>query len=251
MPSLSRLVAIGAALAALIAFSTSPVGAAGALAGAAAGEPPVRNLSHLGSLSRYAFIERPVTVRARPSFSAGRLTRLRTRTYWGTSALVPALALTSDPAGRSWTKVRLPMPPNNRLGWVPSRALSGLRGVRTWLRIDRQHFRISLVRNERVVFRAPIGVGLPKWPTPAGQFVIEQRITPIDRNTVYGVLAFGTSAHSNVLREWPNEGQVGIHGTNEPWLIPGRISHGCVRLRNRDIRRLGRLMPVGTPLTIR
>lgn len=51
--------------------------------------------------------------------------------------------------------------------------------------------------------------------------------------------------------QWPNEGQVGVHGTNEPWLIPGRISHGCIRLRNPDIRRLARLMPVGTPVTIR
>jgi lipoprotein-anchoring transpeptidase ErfK/SrfK len=44
---------------------------------------------------------------------------------------------------------------------------------------------------------------------------------------------------------------IGIHGTNEPSLIPGRISHGCIRMRNHRIRRLARLMPVGTPLTIR
>jgi lipoprotein-anchoring transpeptidase ErfK/SrfK len=34
-------------------------------------------------------------------------------------------------------------------------------------------------------------------------------------------------------------------------LIPGQVSHGCIRMRNRDILRLARLMPVGTPLTIR
>ena len=44
---------------------------------------------------------------------------------------------------------------------------------------------------------------------------------------------------------------MGIHGTDEPGLIPGRVSHGCIRLRNRDIVRLAQLMPVGTPLTIR
>ncbi len=49
----------------------------------------------------------------------------------------------------------------------------------------------------------------------------------------------------------PAGGFVGIHGTNRPELIPGRISHGCIRLRNRDIVRLDKLMPVGTPLTIR
>jgi len=34
-------------------------------------------------------------------------------------------------------------------------------------------------------------------------------------------------------------------------LIPGRVSHGCVRMRNLDILKLSRMMPVGTPLTIR
>ena len=34
---------------------------------------------------------------------------------------------------------------------------------------------------------------------------------------------------------------VGLHGTNQPRLIPGRPSHGCVRLRNEDIARLYRL----------
>ena len=41
---------------------------------------------------------------------------------------------------------------------------------------------------------------------------------------------------------------IGIHGTNQPGRIPGRPSHGCVRIRNREIRRLARLMPIGTPV---
>jgi lipoprotein-anchoring transpeptidase ErfK/SrfK len=64
-------------------------------------------------------------------------------------------------------------------------------------------------------------------------------------------VAFGTSARSDVLTDWPGGGIVGIHGTSLPGLIPGRISHGCVRLRNRDILELDRLMPVGTPVTIK
>ena len=34
-------------------------------------------------------------------------------------------------------------------------------------------------------------------------------------------------------------------------LLPGRVSHGCIRMRNADVLRLARLMPVGTPLRIR
>jgi lipoprotein-anchoring transpeptidase ErfK/SrfK len=66
----------------------------------------------------------------------------------------------------------------------------------------------------------------------------------------YGPYAFGTSAYAPSLSEWPGGGVVGIHGTDQPGLIPGRPSHGCVRMRNADITRLWRLMPVGTPINI-
>jgi lipoprotein-anchoring transpeptidase ErfK/SrfK len=46
-------------------------------------------------------------------------------------------------------------------------------------------------------------------------------------------------------------GFIGIHGTNQPGILPGRVSHGCIRMRNSAILRLRRLMPLGTPVQIR
>jgi lipoprotein-anchoring transpeptidase ErfK/SrfK len=54
-----------------------------------------------------------------------------------------------------------------------------------------------------------------------------------------------------VLTDWPGGGFIGIHGTNAPGLIPGRVSHGCIRMRNEDITRLNSLMSVGTPVSVR
>jgi lipoprotein-anchoring transpeptidase ErfK/SrfK len=96
-----------------------------------------------------------------------------------------------------------------------------------------------------------VGVGKPATPTPSGQFYIRDRLTGLPPGGMYGPEAFGTSARSTKVTDWPGGSVVGLHGTNRPDLIPGRISHGCIRLRNADIRRLARLMPVGTPLTIR
>ena len=62
---------------------------------------------------------------------------------------------------------------------------------------------------------------------------------------VYGPFALGTSAYAPHLTDWPGGGVVGLHGTNEPGLIPGRPSHGCIRLRNEKITRLYRLAPAG------
>jgi lipoprotein-anchoring transpeptidase ErfK/SrfK len=79
---------------------------------------------------------------------------------------------------------------------------------------------------------------------------VRDRLTSFASPT-YGPLAFGTSARAAHLTDWPAGGYIGIHGTDEPALIPGRVSHGCIRLTNAAIVRLGRLLPVGTPVVIR
>ena len=83
-----------------------------------------------------------------------------------------------------------------------------------------------------------------------GEFYVRQLLSNVD-DPFYGPLAFSTSARSPTLTDWPGRGYVGIHGTNQPEIPPGRVSHGCIRMRNVDILRLARLMPLGTPLTIR
>jgi hypothetical protein len=96
----------------------------------------------------------------------------------------------------------------------------------------------------------PVGIGRERWPTPRGTFIVRNRLGRFS-SPQYGPVAFDTSARSPTLTDWPAGGFVGIHGTDRPDLIPGRVSHGCVRLRNPDILRLARLMPVGTPVEIR
>ncbi len=208
-------------------------------------------LSRPGTLSHWAFVDRPVMARARPEAGAPNVGRLRLKTEDGTDELVLTLASTFDEGGREWVRVRLPIRPIGSTGWVPMDALEPLAAVKTWLRVDLRNLRATLVRSGRVVFRARVAVGRSKWPTPRGDFYIRNKFVGFPRDTIYGALAFGTSAKSEVLTDWPRGGIVGIHGTNRPELIPGRVSHGCIRMRNRDILRLGRLMPVGTPLSIR
>jgi lipoprotein-anchoring transpeptidase ErfK/SrfK len=106
------------------------------------------------------------------------------------------------------------------------------------------------VRRGRPVFRPSIGGGQHQWPTPRGEFLVRNRLERYG-SARYGPVAFGTSARSATLTDWPAGGFVGIHGTDRPELLPGRVSHGCIRMRNADILRLARLMPVGTPVTIR
>ena len=157
---------------------------------------------------------------------------------------------TNPETGAEWLLVRIPKRPNGKVGWLQRDRLGPLHRSNQQLVVNRRILRATLYRDGRRVFRAPVGVGAPSTPTPGGRFWIRERLTLRSRNGLYGALAFGTSAYSS-LSDWPKGGVVGIHGTNQPGLIPGRPSHGCIRMKNRDILRLGRLLRVGTPLRIR
>ena len=229
------------------------IGAAAALllaAAAPAQAAKVERLSKPGKRAYFAFVDRAEPARAKPSKSARTVATLTLRTPEDTDDLVLVLDRTRT-RGRTWLRVRLPVRPNNTTGWVPASALSELQPVSTWLRINTKTFRATLVKRGKTVFSAPIGVGQPQWPTPRGQFYIRAKLTGYGAaGSFYGPLAFITSATSDTLTDWPGGGLVGVHGTTLPGLIPGRISHGCVRMRNGDIVKLAKLMRVGTPLTI-
>lgn len=233
----------------LAALCSSAVAASPAAASGTAFYPRVESLHSPGQASRWAYVNGSVTVRARPGWDARHMVKLRSKTEDGTDELVAILGRAKTPDGTWWIKVRLPVRPNGMTGWLPRTHIGEINLVRTWLQIDQAKLRLTLVRGGRVVFRAPIGVGESRWPTPTGEFYVRNRLTG-RLGAMYGPLAFGTSAKSAVLTDWPGGGVIGIHGTNRPGLLPGRVSHGCIRLRNSDILRLGRLMPVGTPITI-
>jgi lipoprotein-anchoring transpeptidase ErfK/SrfK len=192
--------------------------------------------------SRYAPVLRATAVRARPSSRARTIATLATRTPEGTDNIVQVLARRPP-----YVKAELT---NGATGWVPRTALGGYATVTTRLDIDLNTLTATLYRDGKPVLRAPVGVGAAGTPTPAGRFYIRDKLTRYS-SPAYGPVAFGTSAQSPTITDWPAGGYVGIHGTDRPDLLPGRISHGCIRLRNADILRLAKLMPVGTPLEIR
>ena len=197
----------------------------------------------------WAHVLRPVTARQAPGFTARPVSRVQPATPEGETNLLLVLRTTSDSSQRTWARVRLAILPNSATAWVPQDALGAFHAVRTRLRIDRKAFRAVLWKGGRLVFRAPVGVGERRWPTPRGEFYVREKLAGFG-DPFYGPVAFGTSARSPILTDWPGGGFVGIHGTDRPDLIPGQISHGCIRMRNADIRKLARLMPLGTPITI-
>lgn len=229
------------------------VGLAGLLAAPGAmAQPVVASIAKLSDevrLTRFAYPAALAAVRREPSVQSPTVGRLRYLTEDGLPENYLLLSQARDHAGRTWVKIRLPQRPNGTTGWVAREALGAFRIVRTRLVVSRRKLTLTLYRNGRRIFRVPVGIGAPATPTPAGRFWIRERF-PVSGVPLYGPFAIGTSGYAPTLSEWPNGGVVGIHGTDQPELIPGRPSHGCMRLRNKDITRLYRILPIGTPIRI-
>ena len=149
---------------------------------------------------------------------------------------------------RLWYRVLLSQRPNGTTGWVRADGVDA-RPVTTTIVVRRSARVLEVQRRGETIFRTTVAVGAPGTETPLGRFYLMTEFRPTD--SFYGTWGFETSAYSTTLTDWPGGGFVGIHGTDRPDLVPGRISHGCIRLRNADILRLAKLMPVGTPLEIR
>jgi lipoprotein-anchoring transpeptidase ErfK/SrfK len=201
-------------------------------------------------VAHWAGVMRRAVVRAKPGLASRVITTLPTGTPDHTQNIVLVLSRVDISPRQSWYRVRLPILPNNTIGFVQKRDLSALFKVDTHLYIYRSSFTAILKKNGRTVFKTRVGIGKSYWPTPRGEYYIRDKLTNFG-SPFYGPVAFGTSARSPTLTDWPGGGYVGVHGTNQPHLIPGQISHGCIRMKNPAIVALARLMKVGSPLTIR
>lgn len=227
-----------AALAVVLASIASP-------AGATAGDT---QLSNEVTFARWTRALDTAPIHLYPSAAS----RVVTRLHFMTEDIQPEtyLALAERINGsEDWVQIRVPMRPNGRTGWVRRTDLGDFHLVTTRIVVNEETLRATLYRSGHVIWRSIIGVGAAGTETPKGHFYVREKLTRY-ASPAYGPVALGTSDYSR-LSEWPHGGVVGIHGTDEPGLLPGRVSHGCIRVPNAAIVRLARLATIGTPILIR
>jgi len=150
--------------------------------------------------------------------------------------------------GKPWYHVSVPMRPNGTLGWIPASSVD-LTPTKAQIVVNVGKRTIDVYKDGKRKLHAKVAVGAPGMETPTGNYYVAATFVP-QNDPFLGVYALETSAYSK-LTEWPGGGVVGIHGTNEPWLLGKAVSHGCVRVANHTASALKRLTPVGTPILIK
>jgi lipoprotein-anchoring transpeptidase ErfK/SrfK len=231
------------AAAALVAV---PAAGAGALAASAASRPTA--IAAVAAVGSGPITWPQVAVRSEPSRTAP---AVKTMTQFRADfrpRIVLALSQLDDPkTGKpAWYRITIPGRPNGRTGWIPAGSAS-LKPVDRWLVVYRGTRKFEFYVNRKITRTGKIAVGAPGMETPLGLYYVQAKFDP--SWSVLGAYAFETSGYSK-LSDWPGGGVVGVHGTNTPELIGQAVSHGCVRLYNKDIQYLRSVVAVGTPIKI-
>lgn len=105
--------------------------------------------------------------------------------------------------------------------------------------INVKNHSLTLFKDNKVFKTYRVAVGKPTTPTPKGTFkIINKAVNP---GGPFGARWMGLNA--------PN-GDYGIHGTNNPSSIGKDVSNGCVRMYNKDVIEVFKLVPVGTVVRI-
>ena len=115
-------------------------------------------------------------------------------------------------------------------------------------------------KGARLIASFPIGIGDEGKDTPVGTFRVIQKIenpswyvpqsVKMEKPELPDVVPPGPDNPLGTHAMRLSERTILIHGTNKPWGVGRRVSHGCIRLYPEDIPRLYRLVAVGTPVTI-
>lgn len=148
-------------------------------------------------------------------------------------------------------RVLLPTRPNLSQGWIARRQV-GLARDSYRIAVRLASHRMTIWRDGRLIQRYRVGIGRRAvTPTPLGRYYITELLRQPDPGGAYGPYAFGLSAYSDVLHEFAGgNGEIGIHGTNDPSGVGKNVSHGCIRVYNSVIIRLAHELPLGTPVQI-
>lgn len=104
--------------------------------------------------------------------------------------------------------------------------------------IDLVLCKLQLQEEGKVIKVYPVAVGAKKTPSPVGIYSIT--------NKAHWGGAFGTR-WMQLSVPW---GTYGIHGTNRPASIGQPVSHGCIRMQNRDVEEVYKQVDVDTPVHV-
>jgi len=137
-----------------------------------------------------------------------------------------------------------------------SPALSSAKSSQTEVVVNLSDRRTYVYKAGEVIASYPIAVGKKGWETPTGSFrVTDMEEYPMWQHPITNKI-FPSGADSPLGARWigfwsDGRNVIGFHGTPDTHLLGYAISHGCIRMRNDDVRLLYEQVNIGTLVSVR
>jgi len=131
----------------------------------------------------------------------------------------------------------------------PGMKLKAVKGT-FYARVDKSKNTLRLFLDDTPIKTYSVATGKDN-STPTGEFTIKDKLVDPTWYKAGAVIEPG-SPENHLGTRWLGFDMpgYGIHGTTEPNLIGQQVSHGCVRMRNKDVEELYDTLPQGTKIAI-
>jgi lipoprotein-anchoring transpeptidase ErfK/SrfK len=115
--------------------------------------------------------------------------------------------------------------------------------------------RVYVYRGDKLLKRYPVAIGKKGWETPTGEWQVMEKIKNPAWTSFKTGEVFPAGVENPLGSRWIGfwtDGQdvIGFHGTPDIKSIGTAASHGCVRMRNRDVKAMFPLVKVGTTVKV-
>jgi hypothetical protein len=115
--------------------------------------------------------------------------------------------------------------------------------------------RVYLYEGEKAVASYPVAVGKKGWETPTGEFQVIKMVRNPSWEHPWNGTIFPPGPENPLGERWigfwsDGKNTIGFHGTPSEHTIGRAASHGCVRMKNQDVKALFDRVQMGTPVIV-
>lgn len=135
----------------------------------------------------------------------------------------------------------------------PARYLPQNQTIRLLLKLS--HRKVYVYQGEKLIASYPVAIGRPEFPTPTGEFQVNEMIVNPSWQSPWTGEVEAPGADGSLGLRWigfteVTGGVIGFHGTPNVRSIGQAASHGCVRMRNEDIVKMYEYVELGTRVSV-
>jgi lipoprotein-anchoring transpeptidase ErfK/SrfK len=115
--------------------------------------------------------------------------------------------------------------------------------------------KVYVYKDGKVIANYPVAIGKKGWETPTGEWYVMEKITNPGWTSFKNGSVISPGKKNPLGERWigfwtDGKDVIGFHGTPDTSSVGKAVSHGCVRMFDKDVKALFPLVKVGTTVKV-